>query len=79
ILRDLHGRGGVRCAGRATAVEGSRIAAPDARGAVVRNPGRPGQRRAGDRPLAEPAGLSPAFARPAGSHDRLLRLGQGCG
>ena len=52
-------------------------AAADARGAAVRNPRRPGQRRPGDREAVAAAGLSRAPARPAGSDDRLLRLGQG--
>ncbi|MHC9697776.1 phosphoenolpyruvate carboxylase, partial [Corynebacterium diphtheriae] len=39
----------MRCAGSAVAAQGVRGAAADACGAVVRDPGRPGQRRPGNR------------------------------
>ncbi|MOA02040.1 hypothetical protein D3C78_1214720 [compost metagenome] len=77
FLRDLHGRCGFRCPRRAAVIEGRRRVAADARGAAVRDPGRPGQRRAGDRAAVAAARLSLAAARPSGSDDWLFRFGQG--
>ncbi len=77
LLRDLDGRPAVRRAGGATAAQGERPRPADARGAAVRDPRRPGQRRPLHGPPAEPAGLPLPPVRAAGSDDRLLRLGQG--
>ncbi|KAF1854323.1 hypothetical protein Lal_00015089 [Lupinus albus] len=77
LLRHLHGRCAVRCAGRATAAEGGRAATADPRGAAVRDPRGPRQRRTGHRAAARAARLPLTPAWPAGGDDRLLRLGQG--
>ncbi|VFT08478.1 phosphoenolpyruvate carboxylase [Pseudomonas aeruginosa] len=45
VLRDLDGRPAVRRAGGATVAKGKRRRLADARGAAVRDPRRPGQRR----------------------------------
>lgn len=77
FLRDLDGRPAVRRAGGATAAQGKRRRLADARGAAVRDPRRPGQRRPLHGAPADAAGLPFAAVRGAGSDDRLLRFGQG--